>query len=173
MNRVVAATLVLCTTAFCGAQSPSTSTVGKHYRLTVVLANPQNKAATQSFVFDVPVSADYSGQAEMNLSSGPADQAETAVRQTLRCTGIHVSQTGLAAKVSYTMDSVSPEPMTGSTEHLISHFVFERQVDLPLAVATEVTDTKSLKPLQSLGDAQVKPVPRPAPLQITVTATEL
>jgi hypothetical protein len=79
----------------------------------------------------------------------------------------------VAAKVSYTMDSVSPEPMPGSSEHLVSHFVFEKEVDLPLAVATEITDTKSLKPLQPLGDVHGEPTPRPAPLQITVTATEL
>jgi len=173
MKRILSATLVLCAAGLCGAQSPSTSTVAKHYRLAVVLANPQNAAATQSFVFDVPVSAGHSGQAEMNLTSGPADQAETAVRQTLKCTGVHASQSGVAAKVSYTMESVSPEPMPGSSEHLVSHFVFEKEVDLPLAVATEITDTKSLKPLQPLGDVHGEPTPRPAPLQITVTATEL
>ncbi len=164
---------MLCAAGLSGAQSPSTSTATKHYRLTVVLANPQNAATTQSFIFDVPVSANHAGQAEMNLSSGPADQAATAVRQSLKCTEVHASPAGLAAKVSYTIDSVSPEPMPGSTEHLVSHFVFEKQVDLPLAVATDITDIKSLKPLQPLGDTQGETSPRPAPLQITVTATEL
>jgi hypothetical protein len=173
LKSILAATLTLCTVTLCGAQSPSPTAAAKHYRLTVVLSDAQDKSAAQSFVVDVPVSADHTGQAEMNLVSGPTDQAENAVRQTFKCTGVHASQTGLAAKISYVMDSVSPEPVPGSSEHLVSHFVFEKQIDLPLAVATAITDTKSLKPLQPLGNAQGEPTRRPAPLQITVTATEL
>ncbi len=103
----------------------------------------------------------------MNLSSGPTGEHENGAKQTLKCTDVHASKTGLAARVSYTMESVSPESMPGSTEHLVSRFVFEKQIELPLASPTEITDVRSLNPINGSG------TPRPAPLRITVTATEL
>ncbi len=168
MKSILAIILTLSSAAACAAQSPQSNSIpAKHYRLTVVLANPQNQESTQRFVFDVPVTPDHPGQAEMNLTSGRTGQAEIGPRQTLRCTDVHASPAGLAANISYTIDSVSPEPLPGSTEHMVSHFVFEKEIDLPLASPTEITNINSLKPLDG------SQTPRPAPLQITVTATEL
>lgn len=168
LKSILGVILALSAAGICAAQSQqSGGMAAKHYRLTVVLANPQNQDQSQRFVFDVPVTPDHPGQAEMNLASGPTGQAEMGPKQTLKCTAVHASKIGLAANVSYTMDSVSPEPMPGSTEHLVSHFVFEKQVDLPLASPTEITDMKSLRPIDG------KRTPLAAPIQITVTATEI
>jgi hypothetical protein len=168
LNGILGMILVLSAAGVCGAQgTQSNGVAAKHYRLTVVLSNPQNQESSQRFVLDVPVMPDRPGQAEMNLTTGATGHAETGPKQTLRCTDVHASETGLAANVSYTVDSVSPEPIAGSTEHLISHFVFEKQIDLPLASPTEITDVKALKPIDG------SQTPRPAPLQITVTATAL
>ncbi len=168
MKTLLGIILTLLAAGACAAQSPQSNTIlAKQYRLTVVLSNLENQDLIQRFVFDVPVTPDYPGEAAMNLTSGLTGPAEIGSKQSLKCTDVHASPTGLATKFSYTMDSVSPESVPGSTEHLVSHFVFEKQVDLPLASPTEITDVKALKPLDE------GHTPRPAPLQITVTATEL
>jgi hypothetical protein len=89
------------------------------------------------------------------------------VQQTLRCTEVRLSPTGLAAKVAFSMDSVSSEPLPGSDEPLHSQLTFERQIDVVLAKPTRITQEMHALPL-SKGDN--KP---PAPPQITVTATEI
>ncbi len=168
LKNVLGIILTLSAAGVYAAQSPQPNAIAaKHYRLTILLSNPQNQASSQRFVFDVPVAPDHPGQAEMNLTSGPIGQAGISPKQTFKCTEVHASQTGLAANVSYTMDSVSPEPVPGSKEHLVSHFIFEKQVDLPLGSAIEITDVKKLKPIDG------SQTPRPAPLRITVTATAL
>ena len=129
-----------------------------------------SQASPQRFVFDVPVKPDQPGTAEMSLRSGPTGNPDSDVQQSLKCIDVHASPIGLAATVSYKMVSVSPEPMPGSTEHLISQFVFEKQIDVPLAVTTEITEVKALKPL---GGTQGELSRKAAPLKISVTATEL
>ena len=75
---MLVATLTLCAASLSGAQSPPVAPAAKHFRLKVVLANPQDASATQSFVFDVPVSADHTGQAEMHLAASPTAEAQAA-----------------------------------------------------------------------------------------------
>ncbi|MFT4112338.1 hypothetical protein [Silvibacterium sp.] len=151
------------------AQSQSAQAQPKHYRLTFVLSYPEGKQAPQIFTLDVPVSPEHGGMAQSSTASGLTEEPQTVVQQTLQCMEVRESAKGVAANVSFTMDSVTPAP-TGSSEPRHHNLTFQRQVDVALNQPTRITNEMHIRPLKP-GD----PVPKetaPAP-QITLTATEI
>jgi hypothetical protein len=176
MIKVGMAVFVLCTAGICAAQSKVTTTqpaqtTPKHFRLTFVLTYPQDGQPSQSFVLDVPVTRERSGMSSMSLAAGPTGQLEGSMQESLQCTDVHESSTGLAAKVAFSMHSVSSEPLPNSTEPLHHQLTFERQVDLVLGKPTPITEQMHVIPLGK----ENKPLSNtpPAAPQITVTAIEL
>jgi hypothetical protein len=163
--------LTLYAAAACTAQVPiataQSSTPARHFRLTFVLSYPQDQKPSQSFVLDVPVRPDRPGTANMSGAAGSTGEIDGIVKQTLRCSEVRLSPTGLTAKVAFSIDSVSSEPLPGSDEPLHNQLTFERQIDVVLAKPTRITEEMHSLPLS-------KGVKKPlAPPQITVTATEI
>lgn len=175
MLRIGAAVLAMCAAGVCAAQTPVTTAqpVGdhtKHFRLTFVLTYPEGDQTPQSLVLDVPVLRDRPGMTGMSMASGSTGQTEGSITQTLQCTDVHESSTGLAAKVSFVAGSVSPAP-SGSTEPRHHQLTFERQIDVLLAKPTRITEQMhrtALKPGDEALAAQLPPA-----AQITVTAIEM
>jgi hypothetical protein len=170
------AAFVLCTAGICAAQSTEMAmqpaqTTPKHFRLTFVLTYPQGGQPSQSFVLDVPVMHDRSGMSSMSLAAGTTGQLAGSMQENLQCTDVHVSSTGLAAKIAFTMHSVSSEPLPDSTEPLHRQLTFERQVDLVLGKPTPITEQMHVFPLGK--ENNLLPNTPPAAPQITVTAVEM
>ncbi len=169
------AILALCAAGVCAAQTTATAPVAaakaKHYRLTFVLAYPDSKLPSQSFALDVPVVAGRSSVSSMTASGASTGQSEGSYRESLQCVDIHETETGLAAEVDFSMDSVPLEPLPGTTEPRHSQMVFERQFDVALGKPTLITNEMHRVPLKK-GDEIYSNAMPPAP-QITVTATEL
>jgi hypothetical protein len=181
VNKISIAVFALCAAGICAAQpaitatqTPQTST--KHFRLTFVLTYPQQdqkqaQQASQVFVLDVPVMPDHPGMSGMNLASGSVGQSEGSVQQSLQCSNVRESATGLAANVSFAMDSVPSKRIPGTTEPVHSRAAFQRQVDLELGKPMQITGELHRVPLRK-GDPIPSDTPSSAP-QITLTATEL
>lgn len=180
MNRIGVAVFALCAAGICAAQAtatapPSPQTPTRHFRLAFVLTYPQGQQQTQqpsqSFVLDVPVEPDHPGISGMNLASGSVGQLEGSVQQSLQCTDVRESATGLAANIYYTADSISSKRIPGLPEPVHSRAAFQRQVNLELGKPMQITGELHRVPL-SKGDALPPDTLSSAP-QITVTATEL
>ena len=182
MNKIGVALFALCSAGICAAQPAVTTTQipqtpTKHFRLTFVLTYAQKQAqkqvqqASQVFVLDVPVMPDHPGISGMNLASGSVGQLEGSVQQSLQCTDVRESATGLAANIYYTADSISNKRIPGLTEPVHNRAAFQQQVNLELGKPTQITGELHRVPL-SKGDALPPDTPSSAP-QITVTATEL
>lgn len=174
MTRMTAACFVLCAAGVCAAQTPavtpSTPVSIKHFRLTFVLTYPQGQPA-QSMVLDVPVAPDHPGMSGMTSAAGLTGQVDGSVQQSLQCTDVHQSETGLAAAVTFAMDSVTKAPPSYSAEPLHHNLSFDRKIDLVLGKPTRITGDMQIKPLRK-GDEAI-PSSLPAAPQITVTAVEL
>ena len=107
----------------------------------------------------------------MSLVTGSTGKTEGSVQENLQCTDVHESDTGLAAKVSFTSDNVSLEPLPGATEPLHHHLAFQQQIDLALGKPTLITKEMHRVWLKKGDEALANYFPE-AP-QITVTAVEI
>lgn len=104
------------------------------------------------------------------MASGLTEEPNSVVQETLQCTDVQKSATGLEAKVSFSMDSIG-QPLPNSSEPLHHNLTFNRQIDVELGKTTRITDEMHVKPLKPGDEAYTKTLP-PAP-QITVTAAAL
>jgi len=173
MIKIGAAILALCAVGVCAAQTAATAAhpAAKHYRLTFVLAYPDGKLPSQSFALDVPLVPGRSSVSSMTASGASTGQPGGSYQENLQCLDIHETETGLAAKVDFSMDSVPLDPLPGITEPRHSQLVFERQIDVALGKPTLITNEMHRMPLKKGDEVYTNALP-PAP-QITVTATEL
>jgi hypothetical protein len=176
MMSTRAAILALCAVGSCAAQTSTTATqpvqnAVKHFRLIFVLSYPETQQPSQSFALDIPVTKSRPGESIMGVAAGSSGQEEGRVRESLQCTNVHQSVTGLAAKVSFAMNSVSPEALPGSTEAVHHNLTFEQQIDVALGTPTLITRPMHRIPLKKGDEVYAKSLPE-AP-QITVTATEI
>ena len=178
------ATLALCCGAFCAAQSPAppfhsetASAPTRHFRLNFVLTYPdsvagsRNQHASQTLSVDVPVQSNHPSAATIATLAGEDGRPETTLQQTLKCTDVHLTSTGLAAQVTLVADSVT-RPTPASLSEPIHHaLTFTRKVDVALKTPTTITNEMKLTSLKP-GDEKLGVHPPPAP-QITLTVTEL
>ncbi len=171
-----AAVFALCAAGVWTAQpsmalAQSAQSAPKHYRLTFVLSYPEGKQPSQSLVLDVPVSAERAGMSGMNLATGLTGQVEGSVQESLQCTEVKESATGLAAKVVFTRDRVTSDPLLSATEPIHHQLNLDRSVDLVLGKPTRITEEMKRRALGKTDPAVVSALP-PAP-QITVTAVAM
>lgn len=178
MIKIAAALLALCPAGICAAQPAVTATPSapaKHYRLTFVLTYPQDQQngqqPSQSFVLDIPVTRERPGTSEMSVNSGLTGQLEGSVAEKMQCTDVQESPTGLAAQVTFAMDSVTKAPLPYSSEPLHHNLSFDRKIDLVLGKPTQITEEMQIRPLRK-GDEAI-PGGLPAAPQITVTAVAM
>jgi hypothetical protein len=171
MTRMATACFVLCAAGVCAAQTPAATPSIKHFRLTFVLTYPQGQQSAQSIVLDVPVAPDHPGTSGMTSAAGITGQVDGSVQQSLQCTDVHESETGLAAAVTFAMDSVAKDPPPYSAEPLHHNLSFDRKIDLVLGKPTRITGDMQIEPLRK-GDEAI-PNRLAAPPQITVTAVEM
>jgi hypothetical protein len=169
MFKIAATFLTLCTAGFCAAQ-PAVHAGPKHFRLTFVLTYPQGHQPSQSFVLDVPVTQERSGTSGLNVTAGLTGQTEGSIQESLQCTDVKESATGLAGKVTFSMDTLM-EPAPNSTEPRHRQLTFDRKVDLVLGKPTRITKEMRKIPLRK-GD-EALPNTLPLPPQITVTAIQM
>ena len=175
MKTMFAVALSLYAAGACAAQSsagtaPNGDAAPKHYRLTFILTYPQSQQPSQSFVLDVPVAVGRPGVSILSAAEGPDGQIAGSVQKLIRCTDVHASANGLAAKVDFVIGSASA-PLPGSTEPVHHQMTFEKQIDVPLATPTRITNEMHMVSLRK-GDPVPAATQPPAP-QITVTAVEL
>jgi hypothetical protein len=164
--------LALCAAgSMAAAQSTPKPTPARHFRLSFVLTYPDSKQPSQTFVMDVPVLPGRPGTSSLNLSSGATGQVEGTTRESLQCTDVHESATGLAAKVNFTIETVAEDHLPDTDEPIHNQLTFERQIDLVLGKPARITEDMHARPLKQ-GDEALMPLP-PVPPQITVTATEI
>jgi hypothetical protein len=173
--RTGAALLILCAAGISSvwpstSAAQSTQPQPKHYRLSFVLTYPQGQQPSETFVLNVPVTQGRPGMAGSSSASGLTGQQEGSVQESLQCTDVQESATGLAANVAFTLDSVG-EPIPGSTELRHHNMTFNRQIDLVLGKPTRITEELRVMQLGK-GDGGHTAAPGPAP-QITVTAIEI
>jgi hypothetical protein len=171
--RVGITVLALIAAGVCAAQPltndlQSAPAKPKHFRLTFVLTYPDGQHPTQSFALDVPVMANRPGMSSMMLSAGTTGQDDGSVQENLHCTEVRESATGLAAKISFSLDRVSKIHLPSGDEPLHNQVTFEHKIDVVLGQSTPITDEPQQKPLGK-GDGSLPTAP--APPQITVTAT--
>ncbi len=174
MKRFVTLSTLVFAAALASAQMntiPAT-TATKHYRLTFVLAYP-NGQRPQSYSVDVPVAAGQPGIATITMASGSTASTQATAQQTIQCTDVHESPTGLAASVSIAMDSEPSAPLPGSSEPIHHHLQFNKKFDVALDQPTRISEQMHFMKLNK-GVATEAPMPSSAaPTQIKVTATEL
>lgn len=174
MIRIGTALITLCAIGICAQSSmavaQSAQTQPKHYRLTFVLSYTQGKQPSQTIVLDVPVTHGRSGMAATTVLSGLAGEPEGNLQESLQCTDVQESATGLAAKVVFSVDSMG-QPLPGSEEPRHHNLTFNRQIDVALGTPTRITEELHVIPLGKTGAAYANTLP-PAP-QITVTAVEM
>ena len=170
--KVGTALLTLCMAGVCSAQlsTATAQTQAKHYRLTFVLSYGQGQQPSQTFVLDVPVTQDRAGMAGTSTVSGLTGDPAGNAQESLECTEVRESATGLAANVAFSMDSVVA-PLPGSAEPRHRNLTFRRQVDLVLGTPTRITEEMHVIPLGK-GDAADSAKLPPA-AQITVTAVAI
>ena len=166
------ALLTLCMAGVCSAQlsTATAQTQAKHYRLTFVLSYGQGQQPSQTFVLDVPVTQDRAGMAGTSTVSGLTGDPAGNAQESLECTEVRESATGLAANVAFSMDSVVA-PLPGSAEPRHRNLTFRRQVDLVLGTPTRITEEMHVIPMGK-GDAADSAKLPPA-AQITVTAVAI
>lgn len=175
MVKIAVALFALVVTAACAVQ-PSTALAQspqsqlKHYRLTFVLSYPQGDSPSQTFILDVPVARDHAGMAGSTTTSSLIGRPESAIQENLECTDVQESNTGLSAKVAFSMESTA-QPLPGSTGPRHSNLTFNRQIDVELNKPTRITEEMHATPLRKGDEVYANALP-PAP-QITVTATVL
>jgi len=172
MIKLGTALLTLCMTGFCAAQLPAAAaqTQAKHYRLTFVLSYGQGQQPSQTFVLDVPVTQDRAGVAGTSTVSGLTGDPAGNAQETLECTEVRESATGLAANVAFSTNSIVA-PLPGSREPQHRNLTFRRQVDLALGTPTRITEEMHVIPLGKDGAAYAAKLP--AAPQIMVTAVAL
>ena len=172
MIKLGTALLTLCMTGFCAAQLPAATaqTQARHYRLTFVLSYGQGQQPSQTFVLDVPVTQDRAGMAGTSTVSGLSGDPAGNVQESLECTGVRESATGLSANVAFSMNSIAA-PQTGSREPRDRNLTFKRRVDLALGTPTRITEEMHVIPLGK--DSAAYAAKLPAAPQITVTAVAL
>jgi hypothetical protein len=176
MIKICAAVFALCAGGIWMAQpsmavAQSAQSAPKHYRLTFVLTYPEGKQPSQSLVLDVPVSAERAGISGMNLATGLTGQVEGSVQESLQCTEVKESATGLAVKVAFTMDSVTTDPLLSATEPVHHQMNFDRSIDLILGKPTRITEEMQRRVLGKTDPAVANALP--AAPQITVTAVAM
>jgi hypothetical protein len=176
MIKIGAAVFALCVAGVWAAQPPtavaqSAQSASKHYRLTFVLTYPEGTHAPQSLVLDVPVSSERAGMSGMSLATGLTGQVERSVQESLQCTDVKESETGLAAKVTFTMETVTSEPALSATEPIHHQLNFDRSVDLVLGKPTRITEEMQRRVLGKTDPTVANALP--AAPQITVTAVEM
>lgn len=176
MNKIGTVALTLGLAVTCAAQpslnnEPSAQTPSKQFRLTFMLTYPEGHHAMQSLVLEVPVGRDQPGIAKMTLSSGSMGQVEGSVAESLQCSDVHETATGLAAEVTFTMDRITPDGIGHSGEPLHHQLTFERKVDLVPGKETRITEPMHRVPLRA-GDP-VLPDTVSGPPQISVLVVAL
>ena len=62
----------------------------------------------QSFTLDVPVGPKRNGAAKISLVSGDTGDASSLVQETLQCSDVHVSDTGLHINIAMQSDREAP-----------------------------------------------------------------
>lgn len=173
MSKNLLLAYVLAITSAGMAQTPSNAVqVGvKHYRLTFVVTTGQNSAVEQSFTLDVPVSPGGSGAAKIDLVSGSTGDAQSLIQQSLECSGVHPSATGLHVDIAMQSDREAPA-VVGVVSARHQHGEFQRKVDLELGKPTVVTNEMHAIPLGDTDPALAAALAPPAP-KITVTAVAI
>lgn len=165
--------LTLGIAAICSAQtstprSPSMQPAQRHVRLTFVLTYPQGTQPSQTFALDVPVSGEAPGTASMILFSSPEGQPQNAVEESLRCSDVRFTPTGVAASVEFTTSSISGS-LTGSTEPVHHRLMFNKKFEVAFGKATPITQPMRLISLHNGNQTDARIVP--ASPNISVTAT--
>ncbi len=72
----------------------------------------------------------------MSFNAGLTGQLEGSVAEKIQCTEVRESAAGLAAKVTFAMDSVTMAPAPYSSEPLHHNLSFDRKIDLVLGKPT-------------------------------------
>ncbi len=172
------ATVTLCCGAICAAQStpsaaPQTAATARYFRLSFLLTYPdahsEAQPESQTLTVDVPVADGHPGVAAMSTLTGEAGTSQNSRAQTLKCTDVHRTLTGLAVQITFLADSVTLS--TGAAEPRQGDLTFSRQVDVALRTPTTITNRLKLTYLKP-GDEKLGTHPASAP-QITLTVTEL
>jgi hypothetical protein len=122
-------------------------------------------------VLDVPVSAERAGMSGLTLATGLARQVEGSVQESIQCSDVRESATGLAAKVAFTINSVTSEPLISSTEPIHHQLNFERSIDIVVGKPTRISEEMQRRVLGKTDPSFANALPI-AP-QITVTAVEM
>jgi len=104
----------------------------------------------------------------MILLSSPEGQAENAVEESLRCSNVRLTPTGVAVSVEFTADSTSGS-LAGSIEPVHHHLTFNRKFEVAFGKPTPITKPMHLISLHN--GNQDEPRVIPASPQISVTAT--
>ena len=167
----LASLLAISSASLANAQAPGINPEVKHYRLTVVVSLGQVSPVEQSFTLDVPVGPKGNGAAKISLVSGDTNDASSVVQQTLECSDVHVSATGLHINMAMQSDREAPAiPGVVSSRH--QHGDFNRQLDIALGTPTVVTSEMVLTPLGDTDPALAAKLAPPAP-KITITAVAI
>ncbi|WP_446742972.1 hypothetical protein [Silvibacterium acidisoli] len=167
----IGAALFLCAAATAAAYAQtSTPLQPKHYRMVFVVSNAAESESPQTLTLDVPVSSERRGMAQTSMSSMLTEKPDSAAQETLQCTDVQESSTGLSARVAFSADSTSQARLV-SGEPIHSNLVFNKLIDVKLNTPTVITE-----PMRRMSLHQGVAVPgkdeSPAP-QITVTVTEI
>lgn len=173
MFRYPALILALATSTVGLAQSPAqaSGSATTHYRLMFVIDSGQGEAGKQSFMLDVPAVPGKMGAASVSLLSGSKGDPQSVVQQTVECTDVHPTATGLALHVAMQSDREAPAiPGLVSARH--SHGEFQRTVDLEIGKPTVVTQEMHYRVLGNTDPALAAKLRQPSPT-ITVTAEAL
>ena len=169
-HLVFASLLAVSLTSLATAQTPVATAEAKHYRLNVVVSLVRDSTTDQSFTLDVPVGPKGNGAAKISLISGDSSDASSLVQQTLECSDVHASATGLHINMAMQSDrEAAAIPGIVSSRH--QHGDFQRQLDIALGTPTVVTNEMVLTPL---GDTDPALAAKLAPrLKITITAVAI
>jgi hypothetical protein len=150
----------------------SATTTAKHYRLTFVLNYPNGKGP-QSYSVDVPVASGQPGVAIISMASGSTGNSQATAQQTIQCTDVHESPTGLAASVSIVMDGEPSAALPDSSEPVHHHLQFNQRFDVALDRPTRISEEMHYMKLNHGVATEVPVPPSAAAPQITVMATEI
>ena len=169
--KISAVILMVGLVGTCGLESgaaQSAQPAPKYYRLTFVLTYPGGQPS-QSLAVDVPVTTARPGTSSINMVTG-SGQGEGSVSESIRCTEVRESPTGLAAAVAFTMEQVTTGAAAHLDEPLHRQVTVNRHLDLVLGKATPIIDTSKLKLLPQMAGEESSDNKTPAPPEITVTA---
>ncbi len=104
----------------------------------------------------------------MSLVSGLAGQSTGSVEESLQCTEVRESATGLAAKIVFAMHTQVDENLSEPIHHQLN---FNREIDVALGSPTRITEEMHHIPLGKSSEAYANALP--AAPAITVTAEKL